>query len=729
MSSDVGASGRRLDSWKEIAGHFGRDVRTVQRWEEREGLPVHRHQHDFQVTVYAYSDELNAWLARRSPISKEETPAVSPSEEPKPASTSWRLSRNAMLGVGTAAVLIIIIISFVWVRSLTAHTRLGFQPRDWVLLAGFENRTGEPLFNDTLPYALERELSISRFVNVAPRERANDALRLMGRALDVEIDVSTAREICLRDGGIKAVVAGRAEKFGTNYVFSAQVLEPRTGGILAADEEQAAGKEQVWPAVRKLSNWLRLTLGEQLANIQEGNQRLQKVTTPSLGAVQLYTQSEAAGRANQWGAAEQLVQQALEADPEFASGWIWLAWCLRYQGKEIPKFQFVVDKAMQYSPKATERERLFIIASSHQFAYRNKEAVEAYTALVRHYPDDFWGRRNLIYVCAPEDYPGLLRTYAELRPNDFRSNSDAAISTLAGAGDFSVAQYYWNRASRLVTPETGSIFPGEVIEFKLFPVYRAWLNDDPRSGLDELARLGQSTPTGPIQRKLLAANLGLGYLSFGQVKAAEEWFRRIEDESVSHDLLALAAYAGGDQTMCREHAAKFFLRPESAQCTGYSSGVTLARVGWIQDPQGLIEHYRRHVENIFVIHMQGELALSQGHIDNAIQLLRQATDNFRQGGNQEFLISSDGLALALERRGELAEALRVLEQASPARSREIAWESPTGVFWLRIEAHLARLYRQNGRTAEARQIEDQLRRILAYADADFPVRKQLEHIT
>ena len=36
------ARGRRLDSWKEIAAYLGRDVRTVQRWERREGLPIHR---------------------------------------------------------------------------------------------------------------------------------------------------------------------------------------------------------------------------------------------------------------------------------------------------------------------------------------------------------------------------------------------------------------------------------------------------------------------------------------------------------------------------------------------------------------------------------------------------------------------------------------------------------------------------------------------------------------
>ncbi|MEW6210865.1 MAG: tetratricopeptide repeat protein [Acidobacteriota bacterium] len=61
------SNGERLDSWKEIASYLGREVRTVQRWEKREGLPVHRHQHDKLGTVYAYKGELEEWLNRRKP--------------------------------------------------------------------------------------------------------------------------------------------------------------------------------------------------------------------------------------------------------------------------------------------------------------------------------------------------------------------------------------------------------------------------------------------------------------------------------------------------------------------------------------------------------------------------------------------------------------------------------------------------------------------------------------
>src|SRR5262252_8321856 len=53
----------RLDSWKKIASYLKREVSTVQRWERREGMPVHRHVHDKLGSVFAYRSELDAWWA------------------------------------------------------------------------------------------------------------------------------------------------------------------------------------------------------------------------------------------------------------------------------------------------------------------------------------------------------------------------------------------------------------------------------------------------------------------------------------------------------------------------------------------------------------------------------------------------------------------------------------------------------------------------------------------
>ena len=54
-----------LDSWKAIALYLNRDESTVQRWEKRERMPVHRHVHEKRGSVYAYRAELDAWWQGR----------------------------------------------------------------------------------------------------------------------------------------------------------------------------------------------------------------------------------------------------------------------------------------------------------------------------------------------------------------------------------------------------------------------------------------------------------------------------------------------------------------------------------------------------------------------------------------------------------------------------------------------------------------------------------------
>jgi len=70
----VEPDGNRLDTWKEIAVYLGREVRTVQRWQKTEGLPVHRHFHAKASTVYAFKHEVDAWLQRRQPVARETVP-------------------------------------------------------------------------------------------------------------------------------------------------------------------------------------------------------------------------------------------------------------------------------------------------------------------------------------------------------------------------------------------------------------------------------------------------------------------------------------------------------------------------------------------------------------------------------------------------------------------------------------------------------------------------------
>ena len=84
----------RLDSWKEIAAYLKRDVTTVQRWEKREGMPVHRHLHDRMGSVYASRAELDAWTRSRNlPAGQENgNNAISPDPPAQPPrSAIWTL--------------------------------------------------------------------------------------------------------------------------------------------------------------------------------------------------------------------------------------------------------------------------------------------------------------------------------------------------------------------------------------------------------------------------------------------------------------------------------------------------------------------------------------------------------------------------------------------------------------------------------------------------------------
>jgi len=95
---------RRLDSWKEIAAYLRRGLRTGQRWEREEGLPVHRHLHGTQATVYAFADEIDSWLAGpgvakgADPLPQEFAPERSPKRAPETIQID-RPSRPLMIAI------------------------------------------------------------------------------------------------------------------------------------------------------------------------------------------------------------------------------------------------------------------------------------------------------------------------------------------------------------------------------------------------------------------------------------------------------------------------------------------------------------------------------------------------------------------------------------------------------------------------------------------------------
>ncbi len=103
-----------LDSWKAIAAYLNRDVTTVQRWEKREGMPVHRHVHAKRGSVYALPEELDNWIQSRSgrsvqTVEKSEAENSvaapdAPGKTPSLSRRAWVLSTAAALCFGIAAI-------------------------------------------------------------------------------------------------------------------------------------------------------------------------------------------------------------------------------------------------------------------------------------------------------------------------------------------------------------------------------------------------------------------------------------------------------------------------------------------------------------------------------------------------------------------------------------------------------------------------------------------------
>jgi len=98
----IAPAGERLVSWKEVAGYFNRQVRTVQRWEQEEGLPIHRHQHKERASVYAFKSELDAWWKTHAP--SEDQAAEEPEAAQAARGQRWPRRRP---GLWLAAIVVV----------------------------------------------------------------------------------------------------------------------------------------------------------------------------------------------------------------------------------------------------------------------------------------------------------------------------------------------------------------------------------------------------------------------------------------------------------------------------------------------------------------------------------------------------------------------------------------------------------------------------------------------
>ncbi len=309
---------------------------------------------------------------------------------PQAAAVAKAGGKRALL-VGAPLVTAALIAGVVMWQSQSAPA---LTERDSVVLADFRNRTGDTMFDDTLSEALAVQLRQSPFLNLMPEQQVQATLRQMGRSPSDAVTPEIAQEICQR-AGAKAMLGGTIANIGNTYVVTLAAQNCVNGAIIAEEQVNATGKDDVITALGDAASRFREKLGESLASVQRYDSNIEQATTKSLEALKAYSQGMTTRRTKGDFESVPFFRRAIEIDPEFALGHARLGTVLSNLGQH-DEAKTAATRAYELRDKVSERERLYIEARYQTtVAADQTKAIEAYRLLLATYPDDYAAHTNL----------------------------------------------------------------------------------------------------------------------------------------------------------------------------------------------------------------------------------------------------------------------------------------------------------------------------------------------
>ncbi len=317
--------------------------------------------------------------------------AVKVAEVPVAGRKLWKI-----LVPAAAVLLAALIVGGLYFRSRSMTSTTSATPlteKDTVVLADFDNKTGDAVFDDALKQALAVQLGQSPFINILSDRKVGETLRLMGSQPGTRITSEVARELCVRTGS-KAIVLGAISNLGGQYVIGVDAVGCSSGDTLAKEQEEAATKQDVLKVLGKAAASLRARLGESLASVQKFDVPVE-ATTPSLEALKAYSMGITTGRTKGDAEAIPFMKRAIELDPNFAMAYVGLA----VEYSNLGRASLAADnarKAYDLRDRVSERERYRISAFYFQYATGEVEkATEAYELWAKSYPRDMVPHANL----------------------------------------------------------------------------------------------------------------------------------------------------------------------------------------------------------------------------------------------------------------------------------------------------------------------------------------------
>ena len=260
----------------------------------------------------------------------------------------------SLAAVATGVIAALLLAGFIYYRH-SSRQASKLTDKDTVVLADFQNKTGDPIFDDTLKQALSVALNQSPFLNVLSDHKVAATLKLMSRPAGTKLTPEITRELCERAGG-KAYLAGSIASLGSQYVLGLKAVNCQSGDSLAEEQATAAAKEKVLDALGREASKLRGELGESLASVQKLDIPLAQATTSSLEALKAFSLASV-----KYGApgAESLpyYQRVIELDPNFAMAYETVGIAYENLGQQERANQYYT-KAFQLREHASARERL-----------------------------------------------------------------------------------------------------------------------------------------------------------------------------------------------------------------------------------------------------------------------------------------------------------------------------------------------------------------------------------
>jgi tetratricopeptide (TPR) repeat protein len=229
-------------------------------------------------------------------------------------------------------------------------------------------------------------LTQSPVIKLVDQTRIGAILGRMQRPAGTRVDRGLALEMAEREG-LRAVIVGEIVPVGVGYGLTAQILSA-SGVTLTAQQSAARDPGELFAAVEELSQKIRERFGESLRTIRR-TQPLDRVTTPSLTALRLYTQALTAENLGDEDRAVALLEEAIAEDTAFAMAYRKLGTILGNNFEQRTRATEAITRAYRHRDRLTEREAAYAAGMYFTRVTGERErAIAAYQSLLDRFPTD-----------------------------------------------------------------------------------------------------------------------------------------------------------------------------------------------------------------------------------------------------------------------------------------------------------------------------------------------------